>query len=276
MYAAGSTHDLISLSILMASSLVACSSAAPGKAIEPSSTQASAADWHSDKHKAEYAFRWYLPQQDFESAEDAVQWLQQHGGFLHPQREGTRTVVYFTIAKPLGLPDGYDASFRLRGTDDYTYKVRGPAPWPETLTAPSCNASKVDVEYDVSIGSDGKVAKVMASHSCDGDSKSKFGSEFATTPMSQRPCTISMERTRLDWHSGTANLGKERKELKVEQWIFSHLGYERKLVEISWKAKATQADEDIFSALVESLPKGFPMTLPPSKESTAAECDAGT
>ena len=276
MYAPDLVMARIGVSILMTSISVVCSGATRGEAVTPPYALASAADWRSDKHKAEYAFRWYLPQQGFESGSDAVQWLQQHAGFLHPQKEEVLRVVYFSIAKPSELPDGYDASFRLRGADDYTYKVRGPEPWPETLTTPSCGELKVDVEYDVSIGSDGKVDRVMASHSCEGNSMAAFGSEPGITPLSRRSCEITMERTRLDWSAGSAKSGKAPKELKVEQWTFSHSGYKRKLVEISWKARATQADEELFSSLIASLPKGFPQTLPPSKESTAAACDAGT
>jgi hypothetical protein len=204
-----------------------------------------------------------------------VQWLQDHAGFVNPTKEELRSVTYFTVPPPPGLPYHFDASFRQRGTDDYTYKVRGPAPWPSTgWTIPACAMLKVDNEYDVAIGADGKVDDVKASHSCDGTSLAAFGDVFANARPQSRPCRITMERSHLEWGVGAVDEGKSPKELKVEQWSFTSLKGTENLVEISWKGKASQADNERFSALVQSLPKGFPNALPLGKEKRAEACDA--
>lgn len=238
---------------------------------------------------AEYAVRWKLDGNIGADLADTIARLRRDSAAaaaLPPAKNFS--IAYYDVA-PVTWPPGYTASLRERaqkknGTDDIelTYKVRGPAPLPMPFpTVPGSDVAKVDrqKETDVTIVAARERSVRNASISCSID-PAKFDvmpEPFATTS-GKRSCTIAMTRYKLPWKAAQPDDdASDREDLKIEAWTFTTpSGARRALIEVSWKATTDPRDEDAFRAAVQPLIDRLPEGIPPSKERTAAECDADT
>jgi hypothetical protein len=223
---------------------------------------------------------------DFENSRKTIAALARDG--VDPpgiEAEEEAAVTYFTVSPGSDLPKDFEESFRQRATTshkkgkaknkvDYTYKIRGSVPAPLALNPPPpCRAAHADVsdEWDTTIGRSETFTARKASLSCD----AKAMTDFPGLTFKPRPCKISMRRIELPWSSTSfPDDGKPRKNLKVERWTFTNGEASRSLVEVSWKASASDPDEAAFRKVVKPLLIAFPDSQPTSKEKLAAQCDS--
>jgi len=258
--------------LLLASAALACAacseSAPPAGAPEVAARPA-------PHGKAEYAYRWLLPRKDFDDAQQVIDALKGAPPNKPPKE---RSVAYYTAVSQEALPEGYAASLRRRsdskdGKDfyEFTYKVRGPAPRPSTLSTPAiCTAlhGEMKEETDVTVQAGTRDSVRNFSTSCSIDQAEQAPpKEFQLAPDAARPCAMSMARSKLDWP------GKQ--PLKIEAWTFrSPAGSVRSLLEVSWEASTDPQDEALFRQRIAPLLEGSTDAPPPGKERMAEKCDA--
>jgi hypothetical protein len=238
---------------------------------------------------AEYAVRWRPGGDIAAELADTIARLRRDdaaAATLPPAKNFS--IAYYDVA-PAAWPDGYAASLRERvekknGKEDVelTYKVRGPAPLPSPFpTVPGSGLANVDrqEETDVTVVAARDRSVRNASISCSiKPKKVDIVPEPFATMSGKRPCTIAMTRYKLPWKAARPDDETNgREDLKIETWTFATAsGAHRVLIEVSWKGTTDPRDEDAFRAAVQPLIDRLPDGVPPSKERTAAECDADT
>jgi hypothetical protein len=276
---------ILSIGLACSACEAGCSVESGSPPVTPIVADVSTAGDHS---AAEYAFRWILPRAGLDSAQQVIDALRGSAGLAKPAK--ARTIAYYAVANPSSLPEGYEANLRRRsdrkdGDDiyEYTYKVRGPAPRPASLSSPSvCTALSVPVEEetDFTVRAEAGATKANVSLSCSIETSSEHVPEgFQRVSPTPRPCKISMARSKLEWTSvprfADASLGA-REAIKIEAWTFqSSAGETHSLLEVSWKASTAPADARKFRELIQPLLVGADDAAPPSKEKMAEQCDSG-
>jgi hypothetical protein len=287
-----------SCALLVACLAVPCTGCAGGdQSTAPTSSRAGLSDvtsntpidLHPSSRSAEYAVRWRLPRNGFNTASEVINKLREHPD-THTDNGANpadRMVTFFATEQPKELPPDYEASLRRRsevtkkGKEvwEFTYKVRGHAPWPlSSESLDICGDIPVEDEWDITVGVSANPVSRMASLSCSIKSQSKnpLPSKFTSASRGDRPCKIEMQRSELPWPETSTGSTPSRKDLKIEKWTFTTpAGAARTLLEVSWKASASQPDEDAFLSLIQPIATGLD-AQPPSKEKMAAECDNNT
>lgn len=208
---------------------------------------------------AEYSFRWNPAQGGPASAEAVFHAIKLAAGA--PRRFEVR---YFSVDAPGGVPAGVGALLRERGdgrTSEWTYKLRGAAPWMSGLALDRWNCPLPEPqrrkdEVDVSFVGTRTVERAY-SRSCSHESDAPA----PAPPQALNPRPAGCASTTTRWHAGA---------LKVELWRF---GDGRELIEVSRIGADRPSDlADFRDRVVRPLVDLGAKAEPVGKSTLGAEC----